>query len=255
MLKNKILKYFKEDVSRKIFKDILLPPGIKIVILAPHPDDFDAIAVTLKKFQKCDANLALAVISGAESGVEDSFMINHPKKTKAEIREEEQISSCLFFGLKNNNITFLHLSEDNNGDPIDNSSNYEIIKNYVINKSPDIIFLPHGNDTNMGHVRTYAMCKKVLIETELQATLFLNRDPKTIEMRNDAYIVFDEEDANWKAQLLRHHKSQHQRNFNQRGHGFDERVLAVNRKIAEELPEEFKYAEVFKIEKFDNEGK
>lgn len=255
MLKNKILKYFKRDVPNKIFKDIILPSGIKIVILAPHPDDFDAIAVTLKKFQKCGADLALAVISGAESGVEDSFMVDFQTKSKAEIREEEQISSCLFFGLKKDNITFLHLSEDNNGDPIDNSSNHEIIKNYIVKLSPDIIFLPHGNDTNMGHVRTYAMCKQVINETTLKPILFLNRDPKTIKMRNDAYVVFNEEEANWKGELLKYHKSQDQRNLNQRGHGFDERVLAVNRKIAKELPEEFNYAEVFEIEKFDNERK
>ena len=245
---NNILKYFKEDLSKNIFKQILLPSGIKIVVLAPHPDDFDAIAVTLKKFQKCGSNLSLAVISGAESGVEDSFMDDYQTKSKAEIREKEQISSCLFFGLQKDDITFLHLSEDNNGDPIDNPSNYEIIKNYLLNQSPDIIFLPHGNDTNMGHVRTYTMCKKVISETELQPILFLNRDPKTIKMRNDAYIVFNEDEAHWKGKLLKHHKSQHQRNLNQRGHGFDERVLAVNRQIAEELPEEFKYAEVFEIE-------
>ena len=104
--------------------------------------------------------------------------------------------------------------------------------------------MPHWNDTNAGHSRTYSMFKKLGVDL----TIYLNRDPKTIEIRQDIYTLFNEDDAKWKAELLRCHKSQHQRNLNTRGHGFDERVLQVNRQIAKESNSPTPYAEVFEIE-------
>jgi hypothetical protein len=58
---------------------------------------------------------------------------------------------------------------------------------------------------------------------------FLNCDPKTPSCRVDACTRYGEEDAPGKARLLRCHGSQHQRNLNTRGHGFDERVLEHDR--------------------------
>ena len=66
-------------------------------------------------------------------------------------------------------------------------------------------------------------------------------------MRHDVYTPFDEGVAEWKAELLRFHDSQHQRNLNTRGHGFDERVLGANREIAKELNLDAPYAEVFDV--------
>ena len=227
---------------------MLLPEDMKILVLAPHPDDFDAIGLTLRKFHNSGNDIYLSVISGAASGVEDSYMADFPEQSKTEIREEEQIASCLFFGLVRENICFLHLHEDVNGDPIDDKKNFQVLSANITKISPDIIFLPHGNDTNQGHVRTYKMCKEIVGELEKSVILFLNRDPKTIEMRNDVYVVFGKKEADWKAELLRHHKSQHQRNLNQRNHGFDDRILAVNNAIASELQDNYEYAEVFEIE-------
>ena len=244
----KLKDIFTKGSPPQICDKLKLPEGINVLVLAPHPDDFDAIGITLKKFQECGSQISLAVISGAASGVEDSFMVDYPGKTKAEVREKEQIESGLFFGLARDNISFLHLREDENGDPIEDTGNFQLIKNHIVKINPDIIFLPHGNDTNQGHVRTYRMCSDSIGEIGNPAMLFLNRDPKTIEMKNDLYIVFDKKEAAWKAELLIHHQSQHQRNLNNRKHGFDERVLAVNREIAKELTGSYEYAEVFEIE-------
>jgi len=79
-------------------------------------------------------------------------------------------------------------------------------------------------------------------------TGYLSRDPKTITMRSDLYLPFDETQAQWKAELLRHHASQQLRNLASRGYGFDERILKVNRLIAQELKIDATYAEVFEIE-------
>jgi hypothetical protein len=110
--------------------------------------------------------------------------------------------------------------------------------------------LPHGNDPNAGHRRTYAFFRQSVQEERLTLVACLNRDPKTIAMRNDLYLVFGSEIATWKGEMLRIHQSQHQRNLNRRGYGFDERVLAVNRRIAETLGPGVEYAEAFELESY-----
>jgi len=82
----------------------------------------------------------------------------------------------------------------------------------------------------------------------MQAVLMLNRDAKTHALRTDLYFPFGANEAEWKAELLRFHDSQQQRNINQRGQGFDQRVLALNQQIAEELALEAPYAESFEAE-------
>jgi hypothetical protein len=51
--------------------------------------------------------------------------------------------------------------------------------------------------------------------------------------------------------LLRLHRSQHQRNLNTRGQGFDERVLIVNRRTGRGLNAE--YAEAFELERYGSD--
>jgi hypothetical protein len=64
-------------------------------------------------------------------------------------------------------------------------------------------------------------------------------------------MPFGQEEADWKAELLRFHDSQHQRNLHTRGHGFDDRILDVNRAIALELSLPCEYAEAFEIELYN----
>ncbi len=61
----------------------------RLLVLAPHPDDFDAIGVTMRFFRKNGNPLYVAVATSGERGVEE----------KIKIREQEQRDSCHFFGL------------------------------------------------------------------------------------------------------------------------------------------------------------
>jgi hypothetical protein len=70
-------------------------------------------------------------------------------------------------------------------------------------------------------------------------------------MQNDIYTAFNDDAAEWKAKLLRFHRSQQERNLNTRGYGFDERVLRINQQTAEENNCFSPYAEVFEIEKLN----
>jgi hypothetical protein len=145
-------------------------------------------------------------------------------------------------------LTFLSLADDSEDQPLETPANRDVIGKYVSERDPDIVFMPHGNDTNSGHRVMYSLFVQVAQQSGQALVAFLNRDPKTIDMRTDLYMPFGQDEANWKAKLLRFHDSQHKRNLRTRGIGFDDRILDVNRAIAHELSLSSEYAEAFEIE-------
>ena len=257
-----------------------LPTAMKVLVLAPHPDDFDAIGVTLRILRDNGNPILLAVVTSGASGVEDGYRLAAPtsgnrgaedgyrlaaptsgsrgaedgyrltapttgshgvvgtfseavaRKSKSEIREREQLESCALFGLPEERVSFLRLHEDEQGHPHDDRDNRRAVRDCIREARPDAVFLPHDNDTNAGHRRTYSMFAAATASLKLTLTAFLNRDPKTIAMRHDAYTFFGEQEARWKAKLLRCHDTQQQRNLATRGHGLDDRILGVNRQTA-----------------------
>ena len=224
-----------------------LPGSLRILVLAPHPDDFDAIGVTLKCLFD-NGNYVRVAVARTGSGVEDAYCPGFTLSEKADLRQEEQRRSLEFFGLPGECMSFLSLSNDAEDQPFDNSENSDAILALLRKEVPDIVFLPHGNDTNSGHRAMYSLFTQAARRSGRPLVAFLNRDPKTIDMRPDLYMPFDQDEANWKAELLRFHDSQHQRNLRSRGHGFDDRILDVNRAIARELSLKSEYAEVFEVE-------
>ncbi|MGD0309743.1 MAG: PIG-L family deacetylase [Acidobacteriota bacterium] len=228
-------------------EDLPWPRQMRILVLAPHPDDFDAIAITLRFFHERGDSVRLCILSSSASGVEDSFAGRPSAAVKAAIRESEQQTSCRLFGLPDEALVFLRLPEDEAGDPRDDIANYATVRAHVRALVPELLFLPHGNDPNPGHRLAFQMLRRLAAESEFPFVAFLNRDPKTLQMRSDLYSLFSEEGARWKGALLRCHRSQQQRNLNTRGYGFDERILRVNRQAAAEIPRGNGYAEVFEV--------
>jgi LmbE family N-acetylglucosaminyl deacetylase len=219
-----------------------------VVVLAPHPDDFDAVAATMRYLHRNGNRIDVAIVTSGESGVESGFGGAFTSVAKAALREKEQLASARFFGLSEDRLTFLRLSEDENGHPEDTRANYLRVRSCLAARRPDLVFLPHWNDPNEGHRRTHALFRQTVREEKLSMAACLNRDPKTVAMREDLHFEFDSETAAWKGELLRLHQSQQQRNLNQRGHGFDERVLGVNRQVAAAWNLAGRYAEVFELE-------
>jgi len=226
-----------------LFSELRFDAPLKIAVLAPHPDDFDAIAVSLRFLHEQGHEIHVAVLTTGASGVEDGFGGAHTAGEKAAVREAEQQESCRFFGLPENRLRFLRLWDGG-----DEAGEHEKLRAHVLGLKPDLVFLPHGNDSNATHRRTYENFRSIAQQDKLQLWACLNRDTKTLTMRADLYMHFGEKEAVWKALLLRLHRSQQERNLNTRNIGFDERVLALNRKAAEAsgMP----YAEVFELERF-----
>jgi LmbE family N-acetylglucosaminyl deacetylase len=238
------------DRPQNLLQWRLPPPPLSLVVLAPHPDDFDAIGVTLRFFHQRGDTIHLAVLTTGASGVEDGYAGATDDDAKAALREREQRDSCGFFGLPQERLHFLRLVPDENGNPRLDEVNLATVRNYLLPRQPDLVFMPHGNDSNVTHQRTYALFRTIAIAESLRTCAMLNKDAKTMAMRVDAYLPFDQEAASWKAELLRFHRSQQQRNLNTRGHGFDERVLAICRQTAQEMRLADDYAEVFELERF-----
>lgn len=221
-------------------RELALPGPLAVAVLAPHPDDFDAIGLTLRHLQRQGHQLHVAVLTSGASGVDEGFGGAADTAAKARLREAEQRASCAFFGLPPERLRFLGLWADGSDD-------LAPLKAWLAAHPAELLFLPHGNDSNRTHRRTYEAVRAIAAELELQAWACLNQDAKTEQMRVDLYFDFDAREAEWKAQLLRLHASQQERNLRTRGKGFDERVLAVNRQAADALNTARPYAEVFEL--------
>lgn len=225
-----------------------VPAGLRVLVLAPHPDDFDAIAVTLRHLHRGGAVLHLAVLTSGASGVEEGYQGAHDDDAKAALREIEQAASVAAFGLSPDQLEFVRLPCDTNGNPALDAANQARIRALLDQHRADIACMPHGNDSNVTHQRVYSLFKAAALLRSAPVTALLNQDAKTREMHPHLYMPFEEADAAWKGSLLRLHASQHSRNLNTRGHGFDARVLQVNQQIADGLKLPSPYAEVFEVE-------
>jgi LmbE family N-acetylglucosaminyl deacetylase len=203
----------------------------------------------MRRLQAGGAILHVAV-DRSGSGIEDDYCSPPMPEVKAAIREEEQRRSCRFFGLPDDRLIFLRLDEDDTAQLLDSPHNTDLLRALHASLHPAWVILPHGHDTNVGHQRMATMVRRIAPEAGYPIAAMFNRDPKTIGLRMDVYTAFGEEDAQWKAQLLRFHDSQQQRNLNTRGRGFDERILDTNRQIARELELPALYAEAFEVEMF-----
>ncbi len=225
----------------------LIPGDLRVLVVGPHPDDFDAIGVTMRFLAENGNPMHVAVIS-TSSGVDDDYRPGLSKDDKEQLREREQRNSARYFGLSEHKLSFLSMAKDDQDQLLDNAENYHALLGVVTDRLPDLIFLPHGNDTNNGHRVTCELVRQVAVRCGRPIVLFLNRDAKTVRMRTDLYMPFGQQMGVWKAELLRFHDTQQQRNLVSRGHGFDERVLTLNAQIAAELKLDAPFAEAFELE-------
>lgn len=231
------------------FTNYNFPGHWKVLVLAPHPDDFDAIAVTLKQIQKQGNEIWLNVLTSGASGVEDSFCTPSTIKNKEQTRENEQVASCKIFGLAESRISFSNLIEAEDGHPTLCPENCDKIESILTSIKPDAIFMPHPNDTNPAHQRCYQMAYEYLTsQPSLNPVFFLNQDPKTVELKPQLYTAFSIQEAKWKASLLRCHRSQHQRNLNTRYLGFDYRILSYNQTLSRKYNIPAPYTEIFEMQ-------
>ena len=260
-----------------------LPRSWRILVLAPHPDDFESVGVALRRFHERGHPLDLLVLSSSANGVEDSFCdpptpagvpgsargpssarlargyspqaSGEPKarpltaEAKAALREDEQRAGCRFFGLPEDRLAFLRLRVTWPGGYLaEEEENFTALERVAVGFGFDLAVLPHGNDTNPDHRLTYGWWRRLAASAGRSTAALLFRDPKTVALREDIVLPFDEALAAWKGELLRFHRSQHRRNLNTRGHGFDERILRVNRESAARLRTAEPYAETFELE-------
>jgi LmbE family N-acetylglucosaminyl deacetylase len=223
-------------------------PGLAVLVLAPHPDDFDEVGVTLRRFHRAGAKVRLAVLSSSANGVEDAFLASPSDAAKAAVRENEQRRSLAFFGLDPGSASFERLPTGEGGFLADDGQGRRRVAALLAADDYDLVVLPHGRDTNPDHHRVCEWWRSAGCVRKARPAAWLFRDPKTIAMRLDLVAPFGTEEAAWKSELLLFHTSQQARNLRLRGHGLDERILRVNRDTARAAGLMEPYAEGFEIE-------
>ncbi|OGF98797.1 MAG: hypothetical protein A2Z86_02650 [Candidatus Glassbacteria bacterium GWA2_58_10] len=249
------------------------PEDATVLALAPHPDDPDSIAVTLRILANAGCRVSYMIVSSSYGGVTGGYALKYAiengeptggdlEACKAKLRREEQLESARMAGFVGDRLEFLTVEEGERGNLIESERNRQIIEQALAAADPDIAVMPYGEDTNIAHVLVYRYfreCAFNLAKTRKRPILGLyNRDPKTINITEQLVVPFEGEAARWKASLLRAHRSQHERNLEERGYGFDERILRTNREIQQSLQarvlepwkEECPYAEAFQVECF-----
>jgi LmbE family N-acetylglucosaminyl deacetylase len=247
-------------------KKVRFPTDGKVLVLGPHPDDPECVAITCRLLMHYGCEIWYTIVSMSPSGVEDRYAQQWGnnnsislEREKIEIRRMEQTSAAEMFGLTQSRLAFLGIEEDKE---LDSPQNLTRIKDHLESVAPDIVIMPMGNDSNQTHAWVYEVfrkcAKEITLKKEKPVIALYNEDPKTIKMRRDLFVLFDEESGDWKRTLLRVHASQQQRNIHRRGIGFDERILGMNHLCFRRLQEGLstadasaKYAEVFQVELFD----
>lgn len=228
-------------------RSVVWPRPMTVLVTAPHPDDFDAIGVTLKYLMDRGHDIH-ALVAETGSGIDKVYGAGMTQEDKRTLRIREQTGSLRFFGLPDGNFRFLGLDNAPDDQVADDDGNRIFLEKVIREVHPDLLFMPHWNDSNRAHRDMANMMRAIASKVEWSVALMFNSDVKTVAMKKDFYVGFDAADAQWKAQLLRYHDSQHQRNLRDRKVGFDDRVLMLNRRTASELGIREPYAAAFEVE-------
>ncbi len=213
--------------------------------LAPHPDDPDAIAVTLRLLADMGWEIHWAVVTSGWSGVSDDFEKGDrhifgiqenvsvplfPLFTKGKIRQAEQRESARLFGLPEDRLRFLEAEETDDGELAPTPGNQRALNSLLDALQPDLVLLPHGRDSNPTHRLVYEWFAE-WADAQVRPIMALgNEDPKTQDFEPNVEVLFGDEEARWKASLLECHRSQSARNQATRGITFAERILGTNRR-------------------------
>ncbi len=80
--------------------------SLSVLVLAPHPDDFDAIGVSMRFLFENGNLIHLAVATSGASGVENSFYTPATKGNKTRVREQEQREAAVSLGCLKTSLNF-----------------------------------------------------------------------------------------------------------------------------------------------------
>jgi len=234
------------DIRKKVLNDQPIPSGMNVLVLAPHPDDYDAIAITMKLLQQCDNRIFVRVLGTGWNRVEDEICDPATPEAKAALQRQEFHESCRRFELNEDDVAFLDMKEDSSGYIRKHPFNIELLKKAITEIKPQLIFMPHWNDTSNDRRLAATLAWDALDELGLSTPLLHFYTPKTRTMYRHFYTVFSRSEADWKAGQLQCHRSIQQHYMAHYGIGFVDKIIQLNYDAGRDIGKD-KYAEVFEM--------
>lgn len=226
----------------------------RILVLCPHPDDFDVAGCTLRHFHQIGCKIHVAV-APTSSGILDAFYDEPADELKRILtREQEQRESLAFFGLDASAYQFFStdFDLDSNGEMTASKANSAAIESVILQQKPQVIFIPHPNDSNDAHSAMAACVQEILarhcgVALPESVKVFQQVDPKTEAAEVNAFFPLTKNDCAWKSELLAHHQTQDHRNQTTRQISLATRILDSNAQSASKLALDYSHMEAFEI--------
>lgn len=144
-----------------------------IVIFSPHPDD-ETIAcggLIAKKISE-ESKISVAIITDGRNCLSHLFGIfDNPTPLEIkEIRRKEAIEATKILGVSKENLHFLDFID---GELYAHKEECkEIVKDILLKKNPDSVYVPHKNDIHGDHLITYQILLELDKELDLEFDLF-----------------------------------------------------------------------------------
>src|SRR5690606_41953401 len=74
------------------------------------------------------------------------------------------------------------------GNPRLDDANHARIRDYLAARKPQLVFMPHGNDSNVTHQRTYALFRAVALAEQWTMWALLNQEDRKSTRLNSSHV-------------------------------------------------------------------
>ena len=131
------LDFLLEGARPVDLRNVRWPGKLTLLVTAPHPDDFDAIGVTLRYLADQGHELHV-LVAETGSGIDKVYGAGMTQAERTRLRVMEQTGSFRYFGLSEGSYRFLALDNAEDDQVADTAGNRQILEKIVRDIRPDI---------------------------------------------------------------------------------------------------------------------
>ena len=124
------LDFLREGARPVDLRNVRWPGKLTLLVTAPHPDDFDAIGVTLRYLADQGHELHV-LVAETGSGIDKVYGAGMTQAERTRLRVMEQTGSFRYFGLPEGSYRFLALDNAEDDQVADTAGNRQILEKIV----------------------------------------------------------------------------------------------------------------------------